>query len=155
MPNRASTKNPEHRDKRGTSSWHCWRKIAEVELAFLSAFRVELWPLVERPLLFCLQFFPHPSCTLYNPLSFPSQPRPHFYQWFLGFSFVKAGPLEAILVIFGCRALIFFWKLLEKYKKMTPLLCACAVVITFETQKSLKRAPRSVENNFFINCDRS
>ena len=37
---------------------------------------------------------------------------------------------------------------------MTPLLCACAVVITLETQKCRKRAPRSVEFNFFINCDR-
>ena len=39
---------------------------------------------------------------------------------------------------------------------MTPLLCACAVVITLEleTQKCRKRAPRFVEFNFFINCDR-
>ena len=37
---------------------------------------------------------------------------------------------------------------------MTPLLCACAVVITLETQKCRKRAPRSVEFNFFNNCDR-
>ena len=37
---------------------------------------------------------------------------------------------------------------------MTPLLCACAVVITSETQKCRKRAPRSVEFNFFNNCDR-
>ena len=37
---------------------------------------------------------------------------------------------------------------------MTPLLCACAVVITLETQKWRRRAPRSVEFNFFINCDR-
>ena len=37
---------------------------------------------------------------------------------------------------------------------MKPLLCACAVVITLETQKCRKRAPRSVEFNFFINCDR-
>ena len=37
---------------------------------------------------------------------------------------------------------------------MTPFLCACAVVITLETQKCRKRAPRSVEFNFFINCDR-
>ena len=36
---------------------------------------------------------------------------------------------------------------------MTPLLCACAVVITLETQKCRKRAPRSVEFNFFNNCD--
>ena len=37
---------------------------------------------------------------------------------------------------------------------MTPLLCACAVVITLETKKCRKRATRSVEFNFFINCDR-
>ena len=37
---------------------------------------------------------------------------------------------------------------------MTSLSCACAVVITLETQKCRKRAPRSVEFNFFINCDR-
>ena len=37
---------------------------------------------------------------------------------------------------------------------MTPLLCACAVVITLEMQKCRKRAPRSVEFNFFIKCDR-
>ena len=37
---------------------------------------------------------------------------------------------------------------------MTPLLCACAVAITLETQKCRKGAPRSVEFNFFINCDR-
>ena len=64
-------------------------------------------------------------------------------------------PLEAILVIFGRRALIFFClKALGKIWKMTPLLCACAAVITLETQKCRKRAPRSVEFNFFINCDR-
>ena len=51
----------------------------------------------------------------------------------------KAGPLEAILVIFGRRALVFFClKALEKKWKMTPLLCACAVVITLETQKCRK-----------------
>ena len=37
---------------------------------------------------------------------------------------------------------------------MTPLLCACAVVITLEMQKCLKLAPRSVDYNFFINCNR-
>ena len=39
--------------------------------------------------------------------------------------------------------------------KMTPHLCACAVVMTLETQICRKRAPRSVEFNFFIYCDRS
>ena len=38
--------------------------------------------------------------------------------------------------------------------KIDTTLCACAVVITSETQKCRKRAPRSVEFNFFINCDR-
>ena len=37
---------------------------------------------------------------------------------------------------------------------MTPLLCACAVVITLETQKCRKRASHSVKFNFFNNCDR-
>ena len=74
--------------------------------------------------------------------------------------FFKAGPSppppEAILVIFGRRALIFFFLFESSWKKwkMTPLLCACAVVITLETQKCRKRAPRSVEFNFFNNCDR-
>ena len=65
-------------------------------------------------------------------------------------------PLEAILVIFGRRALIFFFflKALGNIWKMTPLLCECAVMITLETQKCRKRAPRSVEFNFFINCNR-
>ena len=73
-----------------------------------------------------------------------------------GGELIKAGPpLEAILAIFGRRALIFFClKGLGKKWKMTPLLCACAVVITLETQKCRKRAPRSVEFNFFNNCDR-
>ena len=48
----------------------------------------------------------------------------------------------------------FCLKALRKKWKMTPLLCACAVVITLETQKCRKRAPRSVEFNFFNNCDR-
>ena len=47
---------------------------------------------------------------------------------------VKAGPLEAILVIFGRRAITFLFEALGKMK-MTLLLCACAVVITLETQK--------------------
>ena len=38
--------------------------------------------------------------------------------------------------------------------KNDATLCACAVVITLETQKCRKRAPRFVEFNFFINCDR-
>ena len=37
---------------------------------------------------------------------------------------------------------------------MAPLLCACAVVITLETQKCCKRAPRFVEFNFFTNHNR-
>ena len=65
-------------------------------------------------------------------------------------------PLEAILCIFGRRALIFFFclKALGKIWKMTQLLCACAVVITLKTQKCRKSAPRSVEFNFYILCNR-
>ena len=37
---------------------------------------------------------------------------------------------------------------------MTPLLCACAVVIALETQKCRKKAPRFVEFNFFTNRNR-
>ena len=48
---------------------------------------------------------------------------------------LNAGPLEAILVIFGRRGLIFFFESSWENMKMTPLLCACAVVITLETQK--------------------
>ena len=69
--------------------------------------------------------------------------------------FLRQDPFEAILVIFGCRALISFClKALGKIWKMTPLLCACAVVIALEMKKCRKRTPRSVELNFFINCDR-
>ena len=67
----------------------------------------------------------------------------------------RQDPLEAILVIFGRRALIFFfvWKHLEKYENDTTFvrLRSCD---HFETQKCRKRAPRSTEFNFFINCDR-
>ena len=67
---------------------------------------------------------------------------------------LRQDPLEAILVIFGRRALIFCLKALGKKWKMTPLWCARALEITWETQKCRKRAPRSVEFNFFINCDK-
>ena len=65
---------------------------------------------------------------------------------------LRQDPLEAILVIFGRRALIFFLLFERSWKnlKMTPLLCACAVVITLETQRCWKRAPCSVEFHFFI-----
>ena len=38
--------------------------------------------------------------------------------------------------------------------KKTPLLCACAVVITLETQKCRKKAPRLVKLKFLTNCHR-
>ena len=60
-------------------------------------------------------------------------------------------PPRLFLVIFGRRALIFFlFERSWKKWKITPLLCACAVVITLETQKCRKRAPHAVEFNFFI-----
>ena len=49
--------------------------------------------------------------------------------------YLRQDPLEAILVIFGRKALIFLFESSWKNRKMTPLLCACAVVITLETQK--------------------
>ena len=57
-----------------------------------------------------------------------------------GGSCLKAGPLEANLVIFGRRrrALIFLFESSWKIWKMTPLSCACAVAITLETQKCRK-----------------
>ena len=62
----------------------------------------------------------------------------------LDYGRITPPPLETILVIFGRRALIFLFvclKVLGKIWKITPLLCACAVVITLETQKCWKRAP--------------
>ena len=56
---------------------------------------------------------------------------------------------QAILVIFGRSFLNFFvWKVLEKMKNDT-ILCACAVVITLETQKCRKKGPHFVEFKFF------
>ena len=73
---------------------------------------------------------------------------------------IKAGPppppLEAILVIFGRRALIFFfvWKLLEKYEKWHHFCAHAQWWSPWRRKKCRKRAPRSVEFNFFIICDR-
>ena len=67
----------------------------------------------------------------------------------------EAGPLWGYFSHLWSLSLNFFClKALGKKWKMTPLLCACAVVITLETQKCRKRAPRYVEFNFFNNCDR-
>ena len=76
----------------------------------------------------------------------------------IGFAWKRSSGLiscfhaKLILVIFGRS--FFRLKALGKKWKMMPLWCACAVVITLETQKCRKRAPRSVEFNFFIYCDR-
>ena len=59
---------------------------------------------------------------------------------YVKFIFLRTSPLrqdslEAILVIFGRSSLIFFlFESSWKKWKMTPLLCACAVVNTLETQ---------------------
>ena len=67
---------------------------------------------------------------------------------------LRQDPLESILVLFGHNFLIFFvWKVLEIWK-MTPLLCACAVVITLEAQKRWKRAPHFVKFNFLTHRNR-
>ena len=67
---------------------------------------------------------------------------------------LKAGPLEAILVIFGRRALIFVClKALGKYKNDTTFV-RMRSGDHFGNAKMSKRAPHSVEFNFFIHCDR-
>ena len=69
--------------------------------------------------------------------------------------FIKAGPPWGYFShLWSQRINFFLFESSWKKWKMTPLLCACAVVITLETQKCRKRAPRSVEFNFFIICDR-
>ena len=68
---------------------------------------------------------------------------------------LRQDPLEAILVIFGRRALIFFClKALGKKWKMTPLLRAGAVFITLETQTCRKKGSSLRRFNFSIYCDR-
>ena len=69
-------------------------------------------------------------------------------------SIVWAGPHWGYFSHLCSLLLNFFWKVLENMKKMTPLLCACAVMITLETQKCRKRAPRFVEFNLFTNRHR-
>ena len=73
---------------------------------------------------------------------------------------IKAGPpppleVEAILVIFGRRALIFFlfessWKKMKNDTTFVRMRSGDHL----GDAKCRKRAPRSVEFNFFINCDR-
>ena len=72
----------------------------------------------------------------------------------------QGGVLEAILVIFVRRALIFFFflKALGKKWKMTPILCACTVVITLDwlgDAKNVAKGHLAPSNlTFLINCDR-
>ena len=67
---------------------------------------------------------------------------------------LRQDPLEAFLVIFGRRAFIFFvWKLLEKMKNDATLVRMRSGDHLGDAKMS-KRAPRSVEFNYFINCDR-
>ena len=71
---------------------------------------------------------------------------------------IKAGPpppFEAILVIFGSRALIFFlfessWKKMKNDATFVRMRSGHHL----GDAKCRKRAPRSVEFNFFNNCDR-
>ena len=55
---------------------------------------------------------------------------------------------------FGRSFLNFLFERSKKIWKKAPLLWACAVGITLETQKGRKRAPRFVEFNFFTNRNR-
>ena len=69
---------------------------------------------------------------------------------------IKAGPLEAILVIFGRRALIFFWfESSWKNMKNDATFVRMRSDDHLGDAKCRKRAPRSVEFKFFINCDRN
>ena len=66
----------------------------------------------------------------------------------------KAGPLQALLVIFGRRALIFLFESSWKNMKNDTTFVRMRSGDHLEDAKCRKRAPRSVEFNFFINCDR-
>ena len=65
---------------------------------------------------------------------------------------LRQDPLGAILVIFGRRALtFFFWRLLPwKNMKNDTTLCACAVVIILETQKNVEKGHLAPSNLTFL-----
>ena len=71
-------------------------------------------------------------------------------------SFKAGPPLEAILVIFGRRALIFFVLFESSWKKMKndTTFVRMRSGDHLGDAKMSKRAPRSVEFNFFTNCNR-
>ena len=78
-------------------------------------------------------------------------------QWYalLGFLQQKSLGRNRVKSNLVINPLVFVvWlKALEKIWNITPLLCACAVVITLETQKCRKGAPRFIEL-FFLNRHR-
>ena len=67
----------------------------------------------------------------------------------------RTPPLEAVLVIFGRRALIFFvWKLLKKYEKWHHF-CAHAQWWSPWRRKNVEKGHLAPSNlSFFSNCDR-
>ena len=68
---------------------------------------------------------------------------------------LRQDPLEAISVIFGRRALIFFClKALGKNEKWRHFGAHAQWWSPWRRKNVENRAPRSVEFNFFINCDR-
>ena len=69
-------------------------------------------------------------------------------------SFLRQDPLEAILVIFGRRALIFLLESSWKKMKNDTTFARMRSGHHLGDAKSRKRAPRSIEFNFFIICDR-
>ena len=69
-------------------------------------------------------------------------------------SFLRQDPLEAILVIFGRRALIFLFESSWKKMKNDTTFVRMRGGDHLGDAKMSKRAPRSVEFNFFNNCDR-
>ena len=63
----------------------------------------------------------------------------------------RACSLACVAVSIFLARVVVGW---HKTELKTPHLCACAVVITLETQKCRKKAPSSVEFNFFMNRNR-
>ena len=66
----------------------------------------------------------------------------------------RQDPLEDILVIFGRRALIFLFESSWKNMKSDTTCVRMRSGDHLGDAKMSKKAPRSIEFNFFINCDR-
>ena len=67
---------------------------------------------------------------------------------------LRQDPLEVILVIFGGRAFIFLFESSWKNMKNDTTFVRMRSGDHLGDAKCQNRTPRSVEFNFFINCDR-